>query len=139
MNLVRKLKLSKLLKINLSENELKIISYIKDILDNLICYNIKFEKDRKIYFNSKNEYIIEICDNNLWISNNFFNNIFYIYNNHKVEEENLSTDIKNIIKYLAEKKLNIKFPYSINIIQQRYHQLIINDFQNRRSYFEIEK
>ena len=110
MNIVRKIKISHLIDMEYTEDELKILDIINDILENMVEYTPTFA-DKSIFYMNKTtgNYIFEINNikDKLFINGIIYREINTLTNNIKI--------IQDIIEFIIKKFIYMNKNYIINV------------------------
>jgi hypothetical protein len=124
-NIIRKIKIHKIVPV-LSEQELEIINFIENKLDNLKEFIYPIYKDRDIfYMNDKGDMILDIdyTRKQFYIR---YQGFWKILQDHfKLEE----TEIKLILKYFLEHKLKIDIIFEILDGDVSHYKDIENEYR----------
>lgn len=126
MNLVRKLKINKILPC-LTTLNLLVLTYIDEELNNLTCYQEKGNGERLFYFKD-NKFIFEYyCMKNVvYFSSDISEFLYYNYTMN-------NRDILEILKYKIEKKFEILS--NVEIMRNEYLNYIERTFKEDKDIF----
>lgn len=104
MNLVRKIKISKLTDVSFTDEEKEIVDFIKSKLDDLIPFKWDKYPLSIFYMNSKGDYILEQDDkrDSLFVRWNGFWRV--LHDKYSID----NTNIKVLIKYMVEQAFKEK-------------------------------
>ncbi len=119
MNLVRKIKLNKIISISFTTEELEVISFLKENLKDLIVYKSDYDYPYKTFYLNKNgKYVFDIDNDFLSLNESIFHNIKKVLGYY---------DLKIFLKYMIGNYIKKDISY-INYIDARSHVIIEQEY-----------
>lgn len=109
MNLLRKIKFSKLIKVSFSETELEILNFINSKISNLISFQIETKPDIIFYMNSEGLYILEQDNKNDRLGVRYLEFWKVLHDKYKIQYN----EVQKILKFMLKEdfKHKIGTPY----------------------------